>query len=157
MTKNIIFNRMVAILSVLTIASMAFTASAGAHSAEKGDTLTFPIPTTPGGEVTIMGKKVHLPRNLTGQGVLSYLVKGQTSDLIVSEAAADDCTEPNDPFIGVDILSAGGTLTAQLRVTGTYVGPDGTIQPYDSGEQGSSQSLGSPGSKTDVMSICLDL
>lgn len=157
MTQNIIFNRMVAILSILLIASMAFVASAGAHNADKGDSLTFPIPTTPGGEVTVMGQKVHLPRNLTGEAVLSYLVRGQTSDLVVSEAAADDCTAPNEAFIGVDFISAGGTIAATARITGTSIGTDGQPKAYDSGPLGGSQSLGNPGSKTDVMSVCLDL
>ena len=157
MTRNIIFNRMAAIFSVLALASMAFVATAGAHTAAKSDTLTFPIPTTPGGEATVMGQKVHLPRNLTGQAVLSYDVVGQTSDLIVSEAAANDCTAPNDPFIGVDFISSGGNVAASLRITGTSVGADGQAKSYDSGPLGGQQSLGSPGSKTDVASLCLDL
>lgn len=157
MTRSIFFNRIAAIFSVLALASMAFVATAGASSADKGDTLTFPIPTTPGGEATVMGQKVHLPRNLSGQAVLSYLVNGQTSNLVVSEAAANDCTAPNDPFIGVDFISAGGNISASLRITGTSVGPDGSAKAYDSGPIGGQQSLGNPGSKTDVMSLCLDL
>lgn len=157
MKRTRIFKRAGGILAAVVVASSALVAGASAHSVDKAQTLTFPIVKTPGGEVTILGQKVFLPRNMTGEAVLTYDVKGQTSDLIVSEAAADDCTPPQAPFIGVDIISAGGNLTAQLQVTGTAVGADGQEEPYDSGLVGGSQSLGNPGQKTDVMSICLDL
>lgn len=154
--KNI-FRRATAILAATVLAATAFASIATAHSLDKSDSITFAIPTTPGGSVTLLGQRKSLPRSFGGTAVLDYLVKGQTSDLIISEAAAaDDCLEGEEPFIGVDMVGAGGNVTADLTLSGTAQNADGQTVTYNE-HFGDSKSLGSAGTVTEVLSICLDL
>ncbi len=156
MTKKI-FRQVTALLAALVVAATAFASMATAHSIDKSDSISFAIPTTPGGSVTLLGNKKQLPRNFGGTEVLDYLVKGQTSDLIVSEAAAaDDCSAGEEPFIGVDMVGAGGQLTADATLNGTAQDANGDTVPYNA-HFGDSKSLGNAGEVTEMLAICLDL
>lgn len=152
-----IFSRATAILAATVLAATAFTSMATAHSIDKSDSISFAIPTTPGGSVGVLGQRKSLPRSFGGTGLLEYLVKGQTSDLIISEAAAaDDCLPGEEPFIGVDMVGAGGNVTADLTLQGMMQDADGTLHEYNE-HFGDSKSLGNAGEVTELLFICLDL
>lgn len=152
-----IFSRATAIVAATIVVATAFASIATAHSLDKADSMTFTIPTTAGGSVTLLGNKVQIPRSFGGEGVLEYLVKGQTSDLIISEAAAaDDCSEGELPFIGVDMVGAGGQLSADFTLAGSVQNVDGSSMPYGT-ELHEDESLGKAGEVTEVLSICLAL
>lgn len=151
------FNRVTAILAATVVAATALASVANAHSVDTSDSVTFTVPTTAGGSVTLLGNKRQIPRSFGGQGVLDYLVKGQTSDLIISQAvAADDCSEGEKPFIGVDIVGAGGSIAADFNLAGTVQDADGNMQPY-AAEYHEAQTLGRAGEVTELLAICLAL